>query len=499
MSKILNRGNFLTKYTLFGKKKLFGHKKKKIKNKEITTIIQESGYFNTQYYLDSNPYVKKAGVDPLWHFAHHGGKEGRNPSVKFDSAYYEEVKGIRGTKTHALLHYIDNNNKDDLNDEYSQERAKKYWHNQEKKLISDINKSTIDTKLVIYIESMNWQGELQQRPHHLARFFAINGCTVVYIDASIKDPYQVNDRLFVVPRHDKYIMTKTKNNSIHSYYWLFSTTPKKIDELLTLKNHNFEIIYDFIDDIHEDITVDVSVQLENYEKLDIIKPVLLVASASNLFKMLKDRFTDKDIVLAENAVDINDFIINRRIELPRDIRKCIDKEKPIVGFYGAIAPWLDYEMINALTEKRTDLEFIFIGVDYGNSLQNLEIRSNVLFLGPKPYKKLHMYSRLFDCAIIPFKFGDIAKSTSPVKLFEYMAMGVPTVCTRDLTECKGYDYVYVSKTHKEFEKNIDIAIKARNTKKAQDTLLGYAKQNTWDARAKTIIKHIKTLSNKDPL
>lgn len=492
MNKILGRSNFVKEYILFGKNKLFGYK-----NKEITTIIQESGYFDERYYLKNNPDVKKAGVDPLWHFAHHGGMEGRNPSVKFDSAYYEEVNGISGTKTHAFLHYLNNNEKNNLDDKYSQERAKKYWRIKEKNIMTDINKSIIMTKTAIYIESMSWRGELQQRPHHLAKHLAINGCTVIYIDESIKYPYKAADYLFIVPKRSKYFKLMNTSQDIYKYYWLFSTTLKKIDELLVLKDNKCEIIYDFIDDIHEDITVDTTIQLENYKKLNVINPILLIASASNLYNMLKNRFINKDIVLAENAVDINDFTINGRTTIPHDIKKCVDKRKPIVGFYGAIAPWLDYRMINKLTEKRTDLEFVFIGVDYGNSLRNLEIRSNVSFLGPKPYKKLHMYSNLFDCAIIPFKLGDIAKSTSPVKLFEYMAMGIPTVCTRDLRECDGYDYVYMSKNSKEFEQNIDMAIRARKTKKAHDTLMGYAKQNTWDARARTIIKHIRALNNKE--
>ena len=43
-------------------------------------LIKKSGLFDKQYYLDNNPDVLKADMNPLWHFLRFGWKEGRNPS-----------------------------------------------------------------------------------------------------------------------------------------------------------------------------------------------------------------------------------------------------------------------------------------------------------------------------------------------------------------------------------------------------------------------------------
>ncbi|MBO0343973.1 hypothetical protein J0X15_01975 [Roseibium sp. CAU 1637] len=48
-------------------------------------------FFDTSYYLASNPDVAEAGVDPFEHFLQYGLSEGRIPTENFDAAYYLSV------------------------------------------------------------------------------------------------------------------------------------------------------------------------------------------------------------------------------------------------------------------------------------------------------------------------------------------------------------------------------------------------------------------------
>ena len=453
--------------------------------------ISDSGMFDKDYYLKKYKDVRIAGVDPLQHFTDYGGREYRNPSEYFDSAFYAYKNDLYKNKnTHLLLDYIEKNKNNILDKEkYSMSEAKKHQSQIEKEIVTAASKFSN----AIVVESMSWQGSLQQRPHHIARLLSERGVMVVYLDCSAALVEKVGENIYVV-NNQKFLKKFSKAKVAKKYFWLFSTTPVKNTKLNKLKLDGYEVIYDYIDDFDEAISLDISIQLESYKNLESINPLILIASADRLHSQLEKRFPKRKILLCQNAVDQTHFDYGqaeREDETPADMINVVSAGKPIVGYYGAIAPWLDYAMLNKLTKKRQDLEFVFIGIDYNGGLKHLELRENVRFLGAKDYHNLAKYSHLFDCAIIPFKKGDIAKSTSPVKLFEYMAMALPTVCTRDLYECRGYDYVYMSKTDADFEKNIDIAIREKKNEAARKKLIEQASENTWAARVDTIVNELK--------
>ena len=92
--------------------------------------------------------------------------------------------------------------------------------------------------------------------------------------------------------------------------------------------------------------------------------------------------------------------------------------------------------------------------------------------------------------MIPFVLNDITASTSPVKLFEYMALGKPIITT-DMIECRKYKSVLIGKNQEDFIKKIDIAYGKRNDKKYIELLKKEAKENDWSNKAKVIIDYIK--------
>jgi glycosyltransferase involved in cell wall biosynthesis len=59
------------------------------------------------FYTACYPDVAEAGVDPLLHFFHTGWREGRNPSLEFDTKYYLAVnEDVRSAGLNPLLHYL---------------------------------------------------------------------------------------------------------------------------------------------------------------------------------------------------------------------------------------------------------------------------------------------------------------------------------------------------------------------------------------------------------
>ena len=63
--------------------------------------------FDTEYYLDRNADVKKAGVSALKHYIDYGYKEGRNPSSLFNTNYYmSQLPNFRNFGINPLHHYL---------------------------------------------------------------------------------------------------------------------------------------------------------------------------------------------------------------------------------------------------------------------------------------------------------------------------------------------------------------------------------------------------------
>lgn len=70
-------------------------------------LVAASGLFDAEYYLETNPDVAAAGLDPLDHFLGAGGGEGRDPSEAFSSsAYFDRYPDVAAAKINPLIHYL---------------------------------------------------------------------------------------------------------------------------------------------------------------------------------------------------------------------------------------------------------------------------------------------------------------------------------------------------------------------------------------------------------
>ncbi len=74
---------------------------------EQVEILQDSPFFDADWYLAAYPDVAQASIDPAVHYASVGAFEGRNPSAAFDSmAYYMANRDVAKAGWPALVHYI---------------------------------------------------------------------------------------------------------------------------------------------------------------------------------------------------------------------------------------------------------------------------------------------------------------------------------------------------------------------------------------------------------
>jgi myosin heavy subunit len=77
------------------------------KLKRQVMLIQRSGLFDAQWYLNEYTDVAKSGIDPIKHYLKFGAEEGRDPSLKFDTRYYQRTNpDLQNSGLNPLIHYI---------------------------------------------------------------------------------------------------------------------------------------------------------------------------------------------------------------------------------------------------------------------------------------------------------------------------------------------------------------------------------------------------------
>jgi teichuronic acid biosynthesis glycosyltransferase TuaH len=186
-------------------------------------------------------------------------------------------------------------------------------------------------------------------------------------------------------------------------------------------------------------------------------------------------------------VDLNHFQVPPP-GIPEDIASIRSGERPVIGYYGALAAWFDYPLLARLANLRADLVFLLIGPSIDQSLEasGLLQVENIRWIGPKPYAELPRYLRAFDVAAIPFRINEITNATSPIKLFEYMAGGKPVIST-PIAECENQEGVLLAADAAAFSSQIDAALVKKGDPAYLSLLSKVARQNTWEARARQIL------------
>ena len=151
----------------------------------------------------------------------------------------------------------------------------------------------------------------------------------------------------------------------------------------------------------------------------------------------------------------------------------------MIGYYGALAKWFDYELIKEI-DANGKYQVVLLGIKYDDSYEQAELNRcrNVHFAAPETIMCFQNYASKIDILTIPFLINDITKATSPVKLFEYMALNKPIVTT-DMDECRKYESVLIGHDHKEFMEQLDRAMELREDPGYRALLDKEALENTW--------------------
>jgi teichuronic acid biosynthesis glycosyltransferase TuaH len=300
---------------------------------------------------------------------------------------------------------------------------------------------------ILYLMHVPW-GWIKQRPHFIAENLADHyDVTVCY-----RKPYRKNrltsenksTKLFfaelrVLP-FNKIKLIKTLNRMIFKWQLRFKvrnfgivwvTDPALYYYIKDALSNKTRLVYDCMDDNLEFPDVKSNqVEKERLECLEnslVARADIILASSEHLKIILLDRYnTNKDIIVLNNGIDQN-RLGNSHVPLSSEISNQLDNIclKKIM-YIGTISSWIDFDLIlNSLNELK-DIIYILIGPCEIETPKH----ERLLIYPPVEHSQVFTLMSKADILVMPFIVNDLIKSVNPVKVYEYIYSGKPTIVVR---------------------------------------------------------------------
>lgn len=323
-------------------------------------------------------------------------------------------------------------------------------------------------KTIIYPPTIdyNW---LYQRPQQLLKQIAKIGYKVYFCNGSFDKKYikgisQIDKNFYLLNGID-FSFVKLDEQPI-----LWISYPPNYNYIKRFEKKF--VVFDSIDYPSEEF----SSWMTNFYFLQRESNIIF-STSKKLYEMHKNR--NKNVFMLQNGADFEHF--NRAkekfSEKPNDLPK---DDKPVIGYFGALASWLDWELIDYVAQSHPEYNFVFIGPIY-NHIKDMARRGNIFYIGRKDYNLLPMYLQYFDVCIIPFKITSMTQGCDPIKMYEYLSAGKPVVST-DLPEVARYDEILVAKNKFEFSILLKLALENTDEDKRK-RFIEIARDNSWSKRA----------------
>ena len=215
------------------------------------------------------------------------------------------------------------------------------------------------------------------------------------------------------------------------------------------------------------------------------KADLVITSAERLRE--NKAKVNPNTVLVRHGTDYRHFVkaCDASTEIPEDIANL---PKPIIGFFGLVADWVDQEAIIATAKAHPEGSVVIIGkVAPDCDATALKAVPNIHLLGRKSYASLPGYCKAFDVALMPFTVNELTLNANPLKVREYLAAGLPVVST-DIPEVRKVGLCKLATSTEDFVRKVDECLAegpGPNRERAERIF-----HESWDARVEEIRGHV---------
>jgi glycosyltransferase involved in cell wall biosynthesis len=192
----------------------------------------------------------------------------------------------------------------------------------------------------------------------------------------------------------------------------------------------------------------------------------------------------------DHGVDSTLFDYSAVLKAPADLAGI---PKPIIGFFGNLRSYVvDFSLLAHIAQDIPEAQIVLIG-DVQDSVAELKGLKNIHLLGKKLYSEIPSYGAFFDVAVVPYLNNDWVRYCNPIKLKEYLALGLMIVSS-DYPAAHNYaDRIRIAANGDEMVNDIRQCLANPIGPQDRQRLRASVVDQTWDERTQRLADYVDNL------
>lgn len=276
--------------------------------------------------------------------------------------------------------------------------------------------------VIVYPPTIDWD-YLHQRPQQMLKALAELGCICIFCNLNTHKRYP-DGFMYLSPN----LLLANGQGFSATIQWARANFPcQPLVSYFTYPPHIIDlsrskvdlVIFDSVDEPVDEFADWLPGYAEAVRTADIV-----TATAQSI--AARARLLRGEVYTIPNGCDYDHF---KSAQVKHSVDSApFNQGKPIIGYIGAIAPWVDLQLVNTMARCLPNYEFVFIGPLLKQNWIAFT-NKNMYYLRHKEYSELPRYLSNFSYCLIPFKLTEMTRGVNPVKFWEYLASGIPILST----------------------------------------------------------------------
>jgi len=194
-----------------------------------------------------------------------------------------------------------------------------------------------------------------------------------------------------------------------------------------------------------------------------------------------------------NGVNFEMFAQAEHLPEPVDLHSI---PRPRLAYVGDFREAINLDLLQHVARSRPTWSVVLIGSPkfategQQEKYERLRQMPNVFVTGTRPHHSVPAYVAHIDVGLALYRMESSARYNSPLKVYEYLAAGKPSVVTPNAETIKMGHLVYFASTPDECVERIDQAIR-EDWPERQQQRRELARQHSWENRAKQMTEIIE--------